>query len=252
MEEKPINIESFERKVRRHEVTFSQIENEKGADYLNSYLMEHSRSNGYIDFADRMVEKIDKRVLQRALFKLPKEDREILTEYLIGTKQLDIANRLNISPSAINQRLDKIFYNYRVILCNDKEFTQTSEFDKLQQETEVAFLAYMNEVRKTGQLKLNLFEIKDLIKEVRKAIRQTIATKSNMSIREQLSKQIDYSKLDDKYIEKMNNAFAELGIEAHFENLKKFKGNIMQVLKMVDDFIDDLQKSAENKVKKEN
>ena len=137
-------------------------------------------------------------------------------------------------------------------MCNDKEFTQTSEFDKLQQETEVAFLAYMNEVRKTGQLKLNLFEIKDLIKEVRKAIRQTIATKSNMSIREQLSKQIDYSKLDDKYIEKMNNAFAELGVEAHFENLKKFKGNIMQVLKMVDDFIDDLQKSAENKVKKEN
>ena len=62
-----------------------------------------------------------------------------MTEYLLGTKQLDIANRLNISPSAINQRLDKIFYNYRVILCNDKEFTQTSEFDKLQQETEVAF-----------------------------------------------------------------------------------------------------------------
>lgn len=142
---------------------------------------------------------------------------------MLGTKQLDIANRLNISPSAINQRLDKIFYNYRVILCNDKEFTQTSEFDKLQQETEFAFLAYMNEVRKTGQLNLNLYEIKDLIKKVRKAIRQTIATKSNMSIREQLSKQIDYSKLDDKYIEEMNNAFAELGIEAHFENLKNLR-----------------------------
>lgn len=59
---KPFNIASFERKVRRHEVTFSQIENGKDTDYLNSYLMEYSRSNGYIDFAERMVEKIDKRV----------------------------------------------------------------------------------------------------------------------------------------------------------------------------------------------
>lgn len=87
----------------------------------------------------------------------------------------------------------------------------------------------MNEVRKTGQLKLNLYEIKDLIKEVRKAIRQTISTKSNMSIREQLSKQIDYSKLDVKYIAKMNNAFAELGVEAHFENLKKLRVTLCEL-----------------------
>ena len=123
MEEKPINIESFEIKVIRHEITFSQVENGKGNDYLNSYLMKKFRSNSYINFADQMVEKIDKRILQRVLFKLSKEDREILPEYLLGTKQLDIANRLNISQSAINQRLDKIFYNYRVILCNYKEFT---------------------------------------------------------------------------------------------------------------------------------
>ena len=42
----------------------------------------------------------------------------------------------------------------------------------------------------------------------------------------------------------MNNAFAEQGIEAHFEKLKTFKGNIVQVLKMVDDFITDLEEKS--------
>ena len=53
-----------------------------------------------------------------------------------------------------------------------------------------------------------------------------------------------FSSLDDKYIEQMNNAFAEQGIEAHFEKLKTFKGNIVQVLKMVDDFIADLEEKS--------
>lgn len=51
----------------------------------------------------------------------------------------------------------------------------------------------------------------------------------------------------------MNNAFAEQGIEAHFEKLKTFKGNIVQVLKMVDDFISDLEEkkwSINNKINK--
>lgn len=29
----------------------------------------------------------------------------------------------------------------------------------------------------------------------------------------------------------MNKTFAEYGIEAHFEDLKAFKGNVMQILK---------------------
>ena len=48
------------------------------------------------------------------------------------------------------------------------------------------------------------------------------------------------------YIEQMNKSFAEQGVEAHFEDLKHFKGNIMQVLKMVDDFIKDLEKKLED------
>lgn len=82
------------------------------------------------------------------------------------------------------------------------------------------------------------------IKEARKAITHSITTKSNMNIIEKLSKQIDYSSLDDKYIEQMNKAFAEQGIEAYFEKLKTFKGNIVQVLKIVDDFITDLEEKS--------
>lgn len=42
----------------------------------------------------------------------------------------------------------------------------------------------------------------------------------------------------------MNKTFAEYGIEAHFEDLKAFKGNVMQILKMVDDFIEKLKENA--------
>lgn len=47
----------------------------------------------------------------------------------------------------------------------------------------------------------------------------------------------------------MNKSFAEQGVEAHFEDLKHFKGNVMQVLKMVDDFIKDLEKKLEDERK---
>ena len=69
-------------------------------------------------------------------------------------------------------------------------------------------------------------------------------TGANPSIKEQLSKQIDYSNLDDNWIKNTNKTFAEYGIEAHFEKLKTFKGNVMQVLKMVDDFIEKLKEKA--------
>ena len=93
-------------------------------------------------------------------------------------------------------------------------------------------------------LSIDLNEVKNLIKGIRKAITHIIMTKSNISIREQLSKQIDYSNLDDNWIKQTNKTFADYGIEAHFGNLKKFKGNVVQVLKMVDDFITDLEKKG--------
>ena len=240
MSNKEIKEESKERKIRRHGVSFSAIQGNQSQDYLDGYLNKHS-SQGSVDIVDQMVDKIDKKILRESLSKLQGQDKLILCQYLAGTKQNVIADRFGISPSAINQRLEKIIYNYRAILCNNEEFTQSSLWDKFQREAEYLFNAYLQEIRQKGILTIDLNEVKNLIKETRKAITHSITTKSNMNIREQLSKQIDYSSLDDKYIEQMNNSFAEQGIEAHFEKLKTFKGNIVQVLKMVDDFIDELE-----------
>lgn len=243
MGEKEIKEESLERKIRRHEVNFSTIQGGQSQDYLERYLNEHSLHEN-MDIVDQMVAKIDKQILKESLAKLQGQDKLILCQYLSGIKQNLIAKNFNISPSAINQRLEKIIYNYRTILCNNEIFSQSSFYDKFQSEAEYLFNAYLREVRQKGMLSIDLNEVKNLIKEIRKAITHSIMTKSNMSIREQLSKQIDYSSLDDKYVEQMNNAFAEQGIEAHFEKLKTFKGNIVQVLKMVDDFIAELEEKS--------
>lgn len=243
MGEKEIKEESLERKIRRHEVNFSTIQGGQSQDYLERYLNEHSLHEN-MDIVDQMVAKIDKQILKESLAKLQGQDKLILCQYLSGIKQNLIAKNFNISPSAINQRLEKIIYNYRTILCNNEIFSQSSFYDKFQSEAEYLFNAYLREVRQKGMLSIDLNEVKNLIKEIRKAITHSIMTKSNISIREQLSKQIDYSNLDDNWIKQTNKTFADYGIEAHFENLKNFKGNVVQVLKMVDDFITDLEEKG--------
>ena len=241
MEEKPFNIESFERNVRRHEVSFSQIEKQTGQD-IENVIANHGHYS--VSAEDEWQKKINTKVLYRNIYKLPQEDREILLDYMTGVKQKDIAEKLGVSPAAINGRLDTIFLNYRTFLCNDKEFKDTEEFYNLQLETEEGFKQYIEEIRKTGQFKVSLNDVQDLIKEIKKAISRTIKTCANKNIKEQLSKQMDYSNLDDNWIKNTNKAFAEYGIEAHFEKLKTFKGNVMQVLKMVDDFIEKLKEKA--------
>ncbi len=240
---KEITQSSLERKVRRHEVSFSKIQGKNSKEYVDNYIHEHSTQEPE-DIVEDMVKKIDRRVLYRNVYKLPEMDRQILLEYMNGVKQKDIAEKCGISPSARSQRLDKIIYNYRCFVCADQEFIHTAEFDKLQQETEETFKAYLDEIRKTGQFKVDLQAVRDFIKDVRKAIRHLAETGADKNIKEKLSKQIDYSTLDDEWIKKTNAQFAALGIEAHFGNLKNFKGNIMQVLKLVDDFVAELQKKA--------
>ena len=88
-----------------------------------------------------------------------------MCQYLAGTKQNVIAERFGISPSAINQRLEKIIYNYRAILCNNEKFTQSSFWDKFQRESEYLFNAYLQEIRQKGILTIDLNEVKNLIKE---------------------------------------------------------------------------------------
>ena len=140
---------SIERKIRRHEVSFSAIQGNQSQDYLDGYLNKHS-SQGSVDIVDQMVDKIDKKILRESLSKLQGQDKLILCQYLAGTKQNVIAERFGISPSAINQRLEKIIYNYRAILCNNEEFTQSSFWDKFQREAEYLFNAYLQEIRQKG------------------------------------------------------------------------------------------------------
>ena len=197
MEEKPFNIASFERKVRRHEVNFSQIEKKTGQEAEN-VIADHGYY--FVSAEDEWQKKTNTKVLCRNIYKLPQEDREILLDYMTDVKQKDIAEKLGVSPAAINWRLDTIFLNYRTFLCNDKEFKDTEEFYNLQLETEEGFKQYIEEIRKTGQFKVSLNDVQDLIKEIKKAISRTIKTGVNKNIKEQLSKQIDYSNLDDNWI----------------------------------------------------
>ena len=107
MSNKEIKEESKDRKIRRHEVSFSTIQGNQSQDYLDGYLNKHS-SQVSVDIVDQMVDKIDKKILRESLSKLQGQDKLILCQYLAGTKQNAIAERFGISPSAINQRLEKI------------------------------------------------------------------------------------------------------------------------------------------------
>lgn len=106
MKGKEASVESKQRNIRRHEVGFSAIQGEHGQDYLDNYLYQHS-SQENMDFVDKMVAKVDKKLLRKSMLKLPEKDRLILCQYLAGTKQNKIAESLGMSPSAINQYLEK-------------------------------------------------------------------------------------------------------------------------------------------------
>ena len=239
---KEIKSESLERKIRRNEVSFSTIDKKSKGAGIDYVLAKNGQAASSPE--DVYLQELNIKVLYRNIYKLPKEDQEILLDYMTKVPQKTIAEKLGISESAVSQRLDKVIYNYRVFLCNDKEFVETEEYDKLQIESQDAFKKYLKEIRESGRFKINLDQVQEFIKDIKKAIRQTIQTGADKNIAQKLSKEIDYSNLDDNYIKNMNKAFAELGIEAHFEKLKTFKGNVMQVLKMVDDFIENLRKQA--------
>ena len=104
MSNKEIKEESKDRKIRRHEVSFSTIQGNQSQDYLDGYLNKHS-SQESVDIVDQMVDKINKKILRESLSKLQGQDKLILCQYLAGTKQNVIAERFGISPSAINQAL---------------------------------------------------------------------------------------------------------------------------------------------------
>ena len=242
-----VNPENKERTYRRHEVNFSRIKGNKSQKYSDNYLAKHSSQED--DRKKQLDDELTSRVIYRTIYRFEGNDREILQLYMQQVTQKEIAEKLGISASAVSQRLKVLKENYRIMLCNDPEFRKTKQARTLHWASKTAFNKYIEEIRKSGRFVVSLDKVQDFIDEVKKAIKKTISTGADMNIKQKLSKQIDYSNLDDKYIENMNKAFADYGIEAHFENLKTFKGNVMQVLKMVEDFIQQLQEKA---LKKEN
>ncbi len=237
-----ISPESKERNARRHEVNFSRIQGDRSEKYLDNYLERKStvKDDKQKEIDDAFISK----VMCRTIYRFEGKDRKILLSYMQQVSNKEIAEKLGISASAVSQRLKVLIEDYRVMLCNDKDFRKTKIARTFHWEAKTEFRKYIDEVRKTGQFKVSLNDVQDLIKEIKKAISRTIKTGANKNIKEQLSKQIDYSNLDDDWIKNTNKAFAEYGIEAHFEKLKTFKGNVMQVLKMVDDFIEKLKEKA--------
>ena len=242
-----VSPENKERTYRRHEVNFSRIKGNKSQKYLDNYLAKHSSQED--ERKKQLDDELTSRVIYRTIYRFEGNDREILLLYMQQVTQKEIAQKLGISASAVSQRLKVLKEDYRVMLCNDPEFRKTKQARTLHWESKTAFNKYLEEIRKSGRFMVSLDKVQDFIDEVKKAIKKTITTGADVSIKQKLSKQIDYSNLDDKYIENMNKAFADYGIEAHFENLKTFKGNVMQVLKMVEDFIQKLQEKALKKEK---
>ena len=242
-----VNPESKERTYRRHEVNFSRIKGDRSQNYLDNYLAKHSSEED--NRQKQLDDELTSRVTYRTIYRFEGKDREILLLYMQKVTQREIAERLGISASAVSQRLKVLLEDYRVMICNDPEFRKSKQGRTLYWESTSSFRKYIEDIRKTGKFVLDINKVQDFIQEVKKAIKKTVNTGADTNIKQKLSKQIDYSHLDDKYIEQMNKAFADYGIEAHFENLKTFKGNVMQVLKMVEDFIQKLQEKALKKEK---
>lgn len=237
-----VSPESKERTYRRHEVNFSTIQGDKSQKHLDNYLERKGTVKD--DRQKEIDDAFTAKVMYRTIYRFEKQEQDILLAYMQGTTQKEIAKDIGISASALNQRLKVLLENYRVMLCNDPEFRRTKQARTFHWETKTAFKKYIEEIRQTGKFKINLDQVQDLIKEVQQAIKRTINTGADKNIKQKLSKQIDYSNLDDEWIKNTNKVFADYGIEAHFEKLKSFKGNVMQVLKMVDDFINELRKNT--------
>lgn len=242
-----VSPENKERNYKRTEVNFSQIQGNKSQKYLDGYLHKYSLQEE--NLKKQLEDEKTAKVMYRTIYRFQGNDREILLMYMQDVPQKDIAEKLGISASAVSQRIKILLEEYRIMLCNDPKFCKTKQARELHWESKQAFRKCVNEIRKNGYFKINLNNVLDLIKEIKRVIKKTISTGADKNIKQKLSQKIDYSNLDDNWIKETNQTFADYGIEAHFENLKTFKGNFLQVVKMVEDFVEELQEKA---LKKEN
>lgn len=235
-----------ERNIRRNEVGFSKLLGKSENGNIENILAANTKNN--LD-EENVIDKLSKRqsyrILKKNINKLANDEKDILLDYINKVKQKDIAEKYGISPSALRQKLDKLLYNYRVILCNDPDFIKTDSFDKIQTMTEYEFKKYLKNAYTNGNVNINLDNVQDLIKEAKKAIRQTSATGADVNIREKINNEIDFSNISNEMIKNFNDAFASVGIEADLGKLKSTKFTITDMFNMVEDFIN--QTKAEKK-----
>lgn len=237
-----VSPENKERNYKRTEVNFSQIQGNKSQNYLDGYLNKYNLQEE--NLKKQLEDERTAKVMYRTIYRFQGKDREILLMYMQDVPQKDIAKKLGISPSAVSQRIKILLEEYRIMLCNDPKFCKTKQARELHWESKQTFRKCVNEIRKNGYFKINLNNVLDLIQEIKRVIKKTISTGADKNVKQKLSQKIDYSNLDDNWIKETNQTFADYGIEAHFENLKTFKGNFLQVVKMVEDFVEELQEKA--------
>lgn len=144
------SIENKERNYRRNEVKFSRIQGDGNNNKLDGYLAKHTHEKD--DRHDHQDEQMNSQVIYRTIYRFNGMDREILLAYMHNEKQKDIANKYNISESAISQRIDILLEKYRVMLCNDYEFKKTKQYKTMLWENKIDFRNYIEEIRTNGTL----------------------------------------------------------------------------------------------------
>lgn len=168
------SIENKERNYRRNEVKFSRIQGNGNNNKLDGYLAKHTHEKD--DRHDHQDEQMNSQVIYRTIYRFNGMDRELLLAYMHNEKQKDIADKYNISESAISQRIDVLLEKYRVMLCNDYEFKKTKQYKTMLWENKIDFRNYIEEIRANGTFKININQVQDFIKEVQQAIKRTINT----------------------------------------------------------------------------
>lgn len=245
MNKKEISEESLNRKVRRNEVNFSKIESGLKNESLENYVHRNSRVMNEVKTLEEIFdENVNKRVLYESISKLKKEQQEILLDYMDNVKQVDIAEKHGKSPSAIRQQLDKIIYDYRILLCSHPNFKNTSQHDDIKNTSKQALKKYLKSVQKSGKLNFDISQIQSFISEAKKAIKRSNLIDESIDIKKAMTKPLQF-KLTDKQVEEFNAKFKEIGLDADFSKLKNYKGSMLDALNEVDGFLTKLNENSE-------
>ncbi len=135
-----------------------------------------------------------------------------------GEKYLGDLISNNEEYNAINNTLSLVL----------KNLSYNDTFDTQLKLLENRIKAYTFNAQKSNQYKTNIYYMQDLIKENKKVLFHTLKSGGNQK----------NNYYDDNWVTRINRTFTAYGIDIHFKNSKNLKGNILQVLNLVDDLIE--------------